>query len=36
MKTVLFATEYYFSFYFTYFFGKVFSGLSASSVNASV
>ncbi len=36
MKTALFATEYYFSFYFTNGFGKVFSGLSASSVNTSV
>ncbi len=36
MKTALFATEYYFSFYFTYFFGKVFSGLSANGVSTSV
>lgn len=31
MKNSLFATEYYFTFYFTGFFGKVSSGLSASS-----
>jgi len=36
MKTALFATEYYFGFYFTGFYGKVFSGLSAGSVNTSV
>ncbi len=34
MKNSLFATEYYFNFYFTGFYGKVSSGLSASNANA--
>ena len=34
MKNTAFATEYYFSFYFTGFFGKVYSGLTANARHA--